>query len=273
MGYAAFARYYDVLMADVSYCEIADVFFRVFSLLGHSPGLTLDLACGTGSLTLELARRGVDVFGADASAEMLTVAQRKLSEAGHSVLLLEQRMEKLELCGPVDTVISSLDSINHMETERQVAETFRRISSYLNPGGYFVFDANTVYKHRNILGNHTFVYDIRDLFCVWQNVYEEKTKRVAVSLDFFERKGSTYLRTSERFYERAYETEKLCFLLEQAGLRVAGVWAEKTLLPPDEKTDRVLIAAEKPLSNRSDGFKAERKEDYGKKLEKSSFSC
>ncbi|WP_411676697.1 class I SAM-dependent DNA methyltransferase [Caproicibacter sp.] len=245
MGYATFARYYDSLIAGVSYGERADYLFSIFGRLGHQPGLTLDLACGTGSLTLELARRGVDVVGLDASADMLTLAQQKLSAAGYSVLLLNQRMEELELCGPVDTVVSSLDSVNHLETQQQVSETFRRVSACLNPGGCFVFDANTVYKHREILGSHTFVYDLGSLFCVWQNAFEAKTNRVAVSLDFFERFGSAYERSSERFYERAYDSKTLCSLLERAGLHVAGVWADQSFLPPSDKTDRMVIAAVK----------------------------
>ncbi|XOQ44084.1 MAG: Class I SAM-dependent methyltransferase [Clostridium sp.] len=245
MGYGIFARYYDALISDFSYAELADYLFRIFSRLQHSPGLTLDLACGTGNLTLELLRRGVDVFGVDASADMLTIAQQKLARAGYSVLLLNQRMEELELCGTVDTVICSLDSINHLETESQVYETFRRIAHYLNPGGCFVFDVNTVYKHREILGNHTFVYDTEDIFCVWQNEYEDKTNRVSISLDFFERQGEVYRRTSEHFYERAYEENTLCSLLKRAGLHIAGVWADKTFLPPQQKTERIVIAAKK----------------------------
>lgn len=245
MGYGIFARYYDALISDVSYSDMADYLFKVFSRLQHSPGRTLDLACGTGNLTLELLRRGIDVFGADASVDMLTMAQQKLVSNGYSVLLLNQRMEDLELCEPVDTVICSLDSINHLETEKQVYEAFRKIASCLNPGGCFVFDANTVYKHREILGNNTFVYDLGNIFCVWQNAYEESTNRVAVSLEFFERQGEVYRRTSERFYERAYDETTLCSLLERAGLHVAGVWADKTFIPPKQKTERTVIAAKK----------------------------
>ncbi|MFU0833126.1 MAG: Class I SAM-dependent methyltransferase [Oscillospiraceae bacterium] len=245
MGYGIFARYYDALISDVSYSDMAEYFLKICTRLQHPPGRTLDLACGTGSLTLELLQRGVDVFGADASVDMLTIAQNKLATAGYSALLLHQKMEELELDEPVDTVICALDSINHLETEKQVYETFRRIASYLNPGGCFVFDANTIYKHREILGNNTFVYDIGDIFCVWQNAYEKKTNRVAVSLEFFERQGEVYRRTSERFYERAYDEKTLCTLLERTGLHVAGMWADKTFLPPEQKTERIVIAAKK----------------------------
>lgn len=245
MEYGIFARYYDTLIAGVSYKERADYLFDVFSRLQHRPGVTLDLACGTGNLTIELAKRGADVFGADASEDMLTFAQQKLADAGFSVLLLRQKMEELELYAPVDTVVCSLDSINHLETEQQVFETFRRVASSLNQGGYFVFDVNTVYKHREILGNHTFVYDMEEVFCVWQNSYEEKLKRVAISLDFFEHRGDVYLRSSEEFYERAYELETLKSLLERAGLHVAGVWSDMSFSEPGPQTERVVIAAGK----------------------------
>ena len=71
-NYAVFAQYYDALTANVGYGQRAEYFLALLERLGHTPGLTLDLACGTGSLTLELFRRGLDVYGVDSSVEMLS---------------------------------------------------------------------------------------------------------------------------------------------------------------------------------------------------------
>ena len=104
MSYDVFARYYDALTANVNYEEMADYLCALLKKEGHRAGLTLDLACGTGSLTLALARRGFDIYGVDGSMEMLSVAQEKASEEGMAILFLRQRMQSLDLYGTVNTV-------------------------------------------------------------------------------------------------------------------------------------------------------------------------
>ena len=185
MSYGVFADFYDGLTLNVDYARRASYIAVLFAKLGHNMGLTLDLACGTGSLTLELAKMGVDVYGVDGSEEMLSVASEKAFEQNIDTLFLCQKMQELDLYGTIDTCVCSLDSINHLTSENDVIETFRRIEKYLAPDGLFVFDANTVYKHRNILGDNCFIYDTDTVFCAWQNSYCEKDNRVDITLDFF----------------------------------------------------------------------------------------
>ena len=146
MSYASFAQYYDSLTHNVEYARRADYLCTLLAHLGHAPGLTLDLACGTGSLTVELAKRGMDIYGIDGSADMLSVARQKAAESGLDLLFLCQKMQKLDLYGTVDTVICALDSINHLTLEKDVQTAFDRVSLFMNPGGWFLFDVNTVYK-------------------------------------------------------------------------------------------------------------------------------
>ena len=127
-SYAVFAQFYDALTANVGYKERAEYFLSLLELLGHKPGLTLDLACGTGSLTLELFRRGVDIYGIDASVEMLSEARMKCAEAGADILFLCQKMQEMDLYGTVDTVICSLDSLNHVSGREEVQQSFDRVS-------------------------------------------------------------------------------------------------------------------------------------------------
>lgn len=245
MSYSAFARFYDSLMRGVDYEARADYVCRALARFGREPGLTLDLACGTGSLTLALAARGLDVYGLDASPEMLAEAQRKAAAAGRELLFVCQKMQQMDLFGGADTMVCALDSVNHL-TKPQLEETFRRVRTFLNPGGYFLFDANTLYKHREILADNVFVYDLPDVYCVWQNRSLPRSGSVGVSLDFFERCGDVYRRSSEHFAERAYSPEALRAMLEQAGLRVKAVWEDGTFAEPSPKTERLFIAAEKP---------------------------
>lgn len=245
MSYSAFARYYDSLTQNVGYPERADYICNLLKRLDHDAGLTLDLACGTGSLTIELAKRKIDVYGIDGSASMLSVAQQKAAENGLPLLFLCQKMQNIDLYGTVDTVICMLDSINHLTSECDVQKAFSRVSLFLNPGGYFLFDMNTLYKHKYVLGNHTFVYDTDEVYCVWQNRFEEKTGRVGITLDFFERSGGTYLRSSEQFYERAYDTQRILSMLEQAGLETVGLFGDLSFEKPDDQAERIVVVAKK----------------------------
>lgn len=245
MSYSSFALYYDSLTQNVSYPERAEYLIGLLDRLDHKAGLTLDLACGTGSFTIELAERGIDIYGIDGSESMLSVAKQKAADRGLDILFLRQQMQNIDLYGTVDTVICMLDSINHLTRESDVMKTFSRVSLFLNPGGYFVFDMNTLYKHRYVLGNQTYVYDTDDVYCVWQNRFEEKTGRVGITLDFFGREGEAYHRSSEHFYERAYDTELIVSMLSKAGLETVGLFRELSFEKPDDQTERIVVAARK----------------------------
>ena len=245
-AYASFARYYDGLTKNVEYTKRADYLCRLLKKWGHEPGLTLDLACGTGTLTIELAKRGFDIYGVDGSMEMLSEAQQKAADAEMELLFLCQQMQRLDLYGTIDTVVCMLDSINHLTSEKDVMRAFQRVSLFMNPGALFVFDVNTLYKHREVLGNNTFVYDTDDVFCVWQNTWEPKTDKVRICLDFFERDGHVYHRSSEHFVERAYSRELLEKMLQEAGLEVLAVYGDGTFEEPGEACERAVFVARKP---------------------------
>ncbi len=244
-SYAVFAQFYDALTANVGYKERAEYFLSLLELLGHKPGLTLDLACGTGSLTLELFRRGVDIYGIDASVEMLSEARMKCAQAGADILFLCQKMQEMDLYGTVDTVICSLDSLNHVSGREEVQRAFDRVSFFMNPGGYFLFDLNTLYKHEKVLGNNTFVYDVGQVYCVWQNRSIPGSGRVDIQLDFFQREGKLYRRSREHFSESAYPREEVFAMLGKAGFGNIQVYDELTFQPPREDSQRLVFAAQK----------------------------
>lgn len=244
-GYSAFSRYYDILMAGVDYRSRAEYLLSLLKHLGHEPGLTLDLACGTGSLTLELQRLGIDVYGADASADMLSQAREKCADAGADILFLCQKMQELDLYGTVNTVFCTLDSVNHLQGRDEVRRAFQRVSLFLEPCGYFVFDMNTLYKHEKILGNHTFVYDTAPVYCVWQNRCVAGSGRVDISLDFFERDGKVYRRSKEHFSEFAYPMEQVESWLRECGFSEIHMFKEMSMKPPSEDSQRIVIAAKK----------------------------
>lgn len=246
--YTAFASYYDKLTNNVSYSQRADYFDTVLKQFHTSGPILLDLACGTGSLSVELAKRGYDVIGVDSSPEMLSVAMQKKYETGLDLLFLCQDMTELDLYGTIDATVCALDSINHVTNPEDVQKIFNKVSLFTAPGGLFVFDVNTVYKHREVLGNNTFVYDCDDVYCVWQNTYQEADETVSINLDFFEYDDESggYFRSSECFQERAYTPQQLEQMLENSGLSLLAVYGDDTMEPPIPTTQRLIYVARKP---------------------------
>lgn len=241
-GYRIFSQFYDNLTFNVDYEKRADYIQSVLSLWEHEPGLSLDLACGTGSLTVALKERGWDIFGIDGSQDMLSIAMDKAYDKELSILFLCQQMEQLDLYGTIDTCVCTLDSLNHIVEKDKLQAAFDKVALFMNPGGLFVFDVNTVYKHQRILGNNTFIYDTDEVYCVWQNSLKENNI-VSIELDMFEREGNLYTRHTERFKERAYEIDELKEMLKKAGFETLAVYRDMTDEPLKEDSDRAVFVA------------------------------
>lgn len=246
-SYGDFAYYYDMLTENVDYDKRCEYICGLLAENGVSEGILLDLACGTGTLSLMFAEKGYDVVGVDGSEEMLTQAQEKKIETGADVIFLCQRMEEIDLFGTVNAAVSTLDSINHVTDEDTVKEIFRRVSLFMEDKGIFVFDVNTPYKHRKILGDNTFIYDLDEVYCVWQNSTDENLV-TTISLDLFEKDEEdeeTYYRYSEEFSERAYELDDIKSWLEDCKFEVLAVYEEMTKESVSDKTQRAVFVARK----------------------------
>ena len=241
-----FAGVYDAFMEDADYRSRADYILRILADGGIRDGILLDLGCGTGTLTALLADAGYDLIAADVSADMLARAREKLAGYGGRILFLLQDMRELDLYGTVRAAVCSLDGMNHLLTESDLLEAFRRVSLFTEPGGLFVFDLNTVYKHREILGDNCFVYENEDSFLVWQNELDPETDTVTMLLDVFEETpDGTYRRDGDEIAERAYPLPVIRSLLEQAGFSAVRFYADGTFEAPGEETARVCAVAVK----------------------------
>lgn len=242
MGYAAFAEFYDALTENVDYAEIAAYYDRLNKRFGGKKGILLDLACGTGSLSVLFSKMGYDVIGADSSPEMLSVA---LSKEHDAIQYLCQSMTELDLYGTIQAAVCSLDSINHLSGREEVLRAFERVSLFSEPGALFLFDVNTLYKHEQVLESRAFVYETERVCCVWQNEYLGNGT-VGIALDFFaEGEDGRYDRLSEEFTETAYSEEELRALLERAGFEVCAVYDYPTENPPREDSEKLTFVARK----------------------------
>ncbi len=234
-NYGAISSIYDKINEEIDYSKWADFVEACFDrYLPCRPELVLDLACGTGSMTLELARRGYDMIGVDGSPDMLNVAlDRKYDmELPHDVLFLCQDMRSFELYGTVGAVTCCLDSINYLTGDGDLDKCFALVHNYLDPDGLFLFDVNSPYKFENVYGENTYVYEEDDCgrgtFCVWQNYYDKKSRICEFALTVFEKNEETneYARRDEEQRERCYSREEINRALERAGFETLGMFSD-----------------------------------------------
>lgn len=257
-GYQAIARVYDKLNQTVDYAAWADAIEAAFdAYLPQRPELVLDLACGTGSMTRELASRGYDMIGVDGSADMLACAYERKEESRHpeKILFLEQDMRSFELYGTVGAVVCCLDSLNYLTGDGELKTCFSLVHNYLDPNGLFLFDMNTPYKFASVYGDNAYILEDeengRAVFCGWQNEYDAEKKICTFYLSLFEEdKNGKYLRYDETQQERCYTKEEILSALEESGFAIEGIFADVNRTPIDETTERWYIAARalKPMA-------------------------
>ncbi|MEE1321757.1 MAG: class I SAM-dependent methyltransferase [Acutalibacteraceae bacterium] len=245
-GYGDFAYYYDLLTENVDYESRCNYIHSLLAENGIGKGILLDLACGTGTASFLLSQKGYDMIGVDASEEMLSVAQEKKAESGEDIIFLCQKMEELDLFGTINGAVCTLDSINHVTNEATVKEIFRRVSLFMEDKGIFIFDVNTPFKHREILGNNTFVYDMDEVYCVWQNSTDSELL-TGISLDIFEKdeEDDVYYKYSEQFCEKGYSLSDIENWVKEYKFDVIGIYEEMTKKPVKEDTQRAVFVLRK----------------------------
>lgn len=237
--YNDFAYIYDALTDDVDYDKFLQFIKRIFKLNNLSPQLVLELACGTGNFTKKLSDEGYDVIALDSSEQMLDVAREKCED----VLFLNQDMTEFELYGTVDAIVCVLDGVNYVTDKRKLQKMFKLCHNYLNYDGLLIFDINSEYKLKNIIGNNTFIQDTEDIFYTWEN--ELIKDKVNFYLTFFVKENEEYLRFDEVHTERIYKESELCDMLKKADFEVSGVYGDFDVKKPSKKSERIFICAKK----------------------------
>ena len=247
-SYGFLAESYDQLTTDVDYPGLADYLQRHFARAKLPVHTVLDLACGTGSLTCELARRGYETIGADLSEEMLAVAQEKAAGLGGGVippLFLHQSMDRLDLYGTIDACVCCLDSVNYVTRPERLRRAFQRVHLFLMPGGIFVFDIDTPEKLRAMDGQ-IFLDETEGTFCVWRGEYSPRRRICGYGNDLFRRRpDGTWDRGGEYHEEYAYTPEELEEHLRQAGFQQIRRYGDLKKRPPRPGEMRLFFAARK----------------------------
>ena len=254
-AYTSFASVYDIFMDNVPYEEWGEYLRGLLKEYGAESGLVVDLGCGTGAMTEILAGYGYDMIGVDNSEDMLELAMDKKIASGHDILYLLQDMREFELYGTVRAAVSVCDSVNYITEPEELTEVFRLVNNYLDPGGVFIFDFNTDYKYREILGEQTIAEqtiaeDRGDCSFIWDNCYYEEERINEYDLTLFIRDEDAscagrelYRKYQETHYQRGYTLEEIKDLLRSSGLEYVTAYDAFTRDAPGEESERIYVIA------------------------------
>lgn len=247
-AYTSFAEVYDIFMDNVPYEEWGEYIHCILCKNGVKDGIVLDLGCGTGTMTELFAGYGYDMIGVDNSADMLEIAMGKKEKSGHDILYLMQDMREFELYGTVRAAVSVCDSVNYITDPAELVQVFRLVNNYLDPGGIFLFDFNTVYKYRDVMGDCTIAENRGECSFIWVNYYYEEERINEYDLTLFIRDHrhapeELYRKFSETHYQRGYTQEEMRAIVEEAGLEFVEAYDMDTKKAVRDDSERIIVIA------------------------------
>ena len=244
MAYGEFAKIYDDLInEDINYDNMVSRIIEICNEHNIECKDYLDVACGTGNVTVRLSKHFKDIYAVDLSEDMLREAFNKLKENRIKGKIICQDMTEMQLNRKFDLITSVLDSTNYITDEDDLEKYFSSVKEHLKDDGIFIFDVNSYYKLSEILGNNIYTYSEEDVFYTWENVFEDDM--VSMFLTFFVKQGEFYERFEEEHFERAYKEEELESALSNCGLKVINKFDGYSNNKVQANSERIVYVVKK----------------------------
>jgi len=242
MAYETFAFVYDEVMDDSLYQQWLDFSLR------HLPKATnqvLELACGTGALAVEFAKKGFDVTGLDLSEEMLTLASDRAIQEDVSINWVAGDMLDLTDIGKYQAVTCFSDSLCYMQDATQVQQVFKGVYQLLEESGTFIFDVHSIYQIDEVFPDYSFHDQTEDFAFLWDSYSGDSSHSIEHFLTFFVKKeGEMFERFDELHKERTYSLDMYQKMLTEVGFKVE-VFADFTDDEPMETSKRWFFVCQK----------------------------
>lgn len=247
--YEGFSRLYDKLTFDIDYVKASALLKKKWDQLRMTESERLsivELGCGTGNLTKELAKLPADILAMDNAEEMLTIAWEKLEDCDN-VQIVNMDIRNLDGVlaeGETDIVVALLDTMNYMTDTADFKGILQHAYDALRKGGVFSFDLNSENKLFEVLGENTYCYEVDNVFYTWES--ERNGDLVHFYLNFFiEEEDGRYTRIDEGQVERYYPTADVRAMLDDIGFTFLDIVDLDTGEAVTETTQRILFSARK----------------------------
>ncbi len=255
--YSEFANLYDSSMDNIPYDRWTERICELMQGKVSEGDLVCELGCGTGELTLRLAKKGYDMIGIDLSDDMLNVARDKMYESfqldiddpetfsNPPILFLEQDMREFELYGTVRAIISVCDSLNYLSDVQELTKVFRLVNNYLDKDGVFIFDVKTEHFYKNTCGNQTRMVESEDGTLIWENTYDEEDKVNYYNLTMFHKEyDGRYRKSTEEHVQKVFAREEIVNALKDAGMNLCYIFNGYSSQEAGEQSvDRLVFVA------------------------------
>lgn len=256
VSYSGFSEVYDDFMDNVPYDEWSAYVLRLLRLQGIEDGLVYDLACGTGSISMRLCDAGFRVIGIDNSAEMLGIAVKKKED--RDLFYVQQDMRELELLEKGRAFVCICDGMNYLLCKEDVLSALRGVHRYLEEGGIFIFDMNTLYKYREVLGDTVIAENREDMSFIWENYFDEAEAVNEYDLTVFVKKAdmdgeACYAKFEELHYQKGYEISEMREMIQKAGFTLLAVYDAFTEEVPKAESERVYFVIKKNKERNENG--------------------
>ena len=243
-AYGPLAEFYDRLTEDVNYPELFGFLRRLWADV--QPRRVLDMACGTGSLSMLMAEAGLDVVGMDLSPDMIARAREKAGGCADAPPeFLVGDMGDFRLSVPVDAAVCMLDSFNYLLDPADGVQALRCFYDGLRPGGMLIYD---IRPRRQLMAfdGQVFLDETEDVCCLWRTEFDREENLCFYGMDIFIRESENlWRREREEHWEYAYRLRWLRMQMERIGFRDIRFYGNRTLTAPGSRENRVFITGRK----------------------------
>ena len=243
--YGALASFYDRLTNDVDYHSLYTYLMQHFNNGRVRLNRILDMACGTGSLSLLFAAGGVETIGMDQSTEMLERAVEKSAGfPGKSPLFLQADMSDFTVDEPVDGLVCMLDSFNYLTEPADGVQALQCFYDALASKGMLIFDIRPRRQLMSFNGQ-LFMDETEDVCCIWRTEFDPEENICFYGMDLFIREGEAWRREQEEHYEYAYRLRWLRDRMKEIGFLDIRFFGDRKMALPCPVDERVFITARK----------------------------
>ena len=189
------------------------------------PGIqsACDLACGTGTTALQLARLGIRTYAVDLSPRMCRLTREKGARARLNLRVLRADMRSFRLPEPVDLVTCEADALNHVPRRTDLRTVAKAVAQALRPGGHFFFDVNNALGFRRYWSGNVW-FEKPGVVAVMRNCHVPQGDRAFSDIEWFIRDGKSWQRHREHIEEVCWDSDEIRRHLRGAGFERVRAW-------------------------------------------------